>query len=81
MQDAIRGGFPVELLEELQPFLMPVARLALRDDLTIGDVQSRKERRRPVALVLVGEAGERPTIGQAEPARSSQGEQRRLDLL
>jgi len=68
----------VHEVEELAP---PAPRVVARLDQPARDFQGRKERRRPVALVLVGEAGERPTIGQAEPARSSQGEQRRLDLL
>lgn len=55
MQVAIRGSLPIELLEELEPFLMPVARLALRDDLPSGDVQGGEERRGSMPDIVVGQ--------------------------
>jgi len=54
MQRLVLGRFAVDLLEELQPLGMAVARLALRDDLAIEHIECGKQRGRTVALVIVG---------------------------
>ena len=45
-------GFDV--LQEAQELLMSVAGAALRDDLTVGDIESGEQRRRSMPIVVVG---------------------------
>ena len=53
MQRLVLGRLAVDLLEELEPFGVGVALLALADDLAIEDIQRRKQRGRAMALVVV----------------------------
>jgi hypothetical protein len=55
----ILGHLPVDGLEELQPFLMPVPRHALADDHAGQHVQRGEQGGGAVALVVVGVCPER----------------------
>jgi hypothetical protein len=46
-------GFSVDLIEEADEFLMPMARHALADHLALQDVECGEQRRRAVALVIM----------------------------
>ena len=51
---------PFDLVEEADELLMPVALHVLADDRSVQHVERGKERRRAVALVVVGHGGPRP---------------------
>ena len=55
----ILGHLPVDGLEELQPFLMPVPRQALADDHAGQHVERGEQGGGAVALVVVGVCPER----------------------
>ena len=46
----------LDVLQEAQELLVPVAGAALRQNLPVGDVESGKQRRRPVTDIVVGDA-------------------------
>lgn len=50
----------VDGLQKLKKLLMPMARLALCNDMTLGNVQSREERCGPMPLVVVSLPGRNP---------------------
>lgn len=67
-------GFDV--LQEAQELLMSVAGAALRDDLTVGDIESGEQRRRSMPIVVVGHP-----FDVAEPQRQDRlATFKRLDL-
>ena len=55
MQVEIGWRFRVDLLEELQPFLMPMAWHALSDEFTLGHFQSSEECRGAMTRVVMSE--------------------------
>jgi hypothetical protein len=66
----------VDAFEERQEFLMAVARLALGQHLSVGDIEGGKQRGRAVPLVVVGDA-----VDVAKPDRQDGlGALERLDL-
>ena len=58
----VLGRISVDLAQELQPFGMAVARLALRDDLAIQHIESGEQRGRAAALVVVCHGGRAPLL-------------------
>ena len=56
-------GFAVDLVEEADEFLVPMAAHALADDLTVEHVERGEQGCRAVALVIVGHRAGAP--GQA----------------
>jgi hypothetical protein len=49
----VLGHIGVDMLDERQWFMMSMARLAFDDNVAIGNIKSSKERRRPVACVVM----------------------------
>jgi hypothetical protein len=54
MQIQIRRGFGVNLLQELDPLLVPMLGHAVGDDLPFRQFNGREQGRRAVAFVVVG---------------------------
>jgi dihydroxyacetone kinase len=46
----------IDLLQEPEKLLVPMARLALGNDLAVGDVECREQGRRAVAFIIMREA-------------------------
>ena len=57
-----------QLIHEIKEVDAAFALVVASMDLAGGDVQGRKKRRGAMALVLMGEAGERTPVGHAQPA-------------
>lgn len=53
VQGLVRRSLPIQLLKEFQPFAVGVAGHASANDGAVQDTERRKQRRRPVALVIV----------------------------
>jgi hypothetical protein len=71
-QGFVLRGLAVDLLQELQPLDVSVVLLALADDLAIQNVERGKQRRRAVALVVMGIVSARPFLsGSPGCVRSS----------
>ena len=65
MQIEIGGSLAVDLFEEVQELLGPMAGQAFADDRASRDIESRKERRGAVALVIMGH-GSGPALLQGQ---------------
>jgi hypothetical protein len=76
MQRLVLGRGAVDLAQELQPFRVTMARLALGDDLAVEHVERGEQRGRAVALVVMGH-GRRPAFLQRQPRL---GAIQRLDM-
>src|SRR6267142_5599402 len=76
VQLALGWGFAVDLVEEADELLMAMAAHALADDLALQDVERGKQRRRAVALVVMGHRPA-PTALHRQPRL---GPVERLDL-
>ena len=63
VQDLVDHG--VDLIQKLDEFLRPMAQQAFADHLARFDVERSKQRRRAVALVVVGHRG-RPALLQGQ---------------
>ena len=61
MQLDLAGEFRIQALQELQEFLMAMARVTLTDDLALRHFQRGKQSRGAIALVIVGH-GSTPTL-------------------
>jgi hypothetical protein len=78
-------GFAVDLVEEADELLMPVAAHALADDLAVEQVERGEQRRRAVPLAIVGHRAaaaaldRQPRLGAIERPCSCQGQA--LDLM
>src|SRR5260370_25539931 len=65
-------GLAVDLVEKADEFLMPVARHALADDTALQHIERPEQRRRAVALVVVGHRAatalldQQPRLGAVE---------------
>ena len=55
-------------IQEVQKFLAPLSRKALRMDLSGGDIQCCKKIGSPVPLVFMSETVHRATVGHFEPS-------------
>lgn len=62
LQGLLLGRFAVDLLQELQSLGVGVPLLTLTDDLTTEHAECGKQRRRAVALVIVGHGGRPPLL-------------------
>jgi hypothetical protein len=72
MQLALSWGFAVDLVEEADELLMPVAAHALADDLAIEHVQRGEQGGSAVALIIMVIVPQRPgLIGSPGCVRSS----------
>ena len=54
MQPDLAGELRIQTLQKLQKLLVAMARITLTDDLALRNFQGGEQRRRPVALVVVG---------------------------
>ena len=55
MQCVVLGGFPIDLAQEGEPFVMTVTRVAASNDRAVERIQCGKERRGAMTLVVVGQ--------------------------
>ena len=57
-QMPVQGGrnVPIDMAEEGQKFLMAMPRLALRQDVAVGNIEGRKEGRGPMPTIIMRDA-------------------------